>query len=275
MPELSLLEQTISRQQQRYLGKFRAVIADNADPDGRGRLKLRVPSVLGEAESAWALPATPYGGAPGLGFLMIPPVGAQCFAEFLEGDISSPVWTGTYWRGADTPPEDSVSGDTPTVKLLQTDSGHLLMFQDKQGEEAVTLRSAVGAEAKLDENGSLALTDSGGATVTLDAANGTVTVADANGNTLEMSSSGIAVTDANGNEIKTGSSGIEVKGSMVKIEGSQVMLGGAGGEPLIKGTSFLSLFNAHVHTTTAPGAPTSPPMTPLTPAMLTTKTVAS
>ena len=31
----------------------------------------------------------------------MPPVGAQVIAEFMEGDISSPLWTGTFWRTAD------------------------------------------------------------------------------------------------------------------------------------------------------------------------------
>lgn len=274
MPELSLLEQTIRRQQGRYLGKFRGFVTDNADPDGRARVRLRVPSVLGDAESDWAIPAFPYGGANGLGFLMVPPVGAQCLVEFIEGDLSSPVWCGTYWRESDERPEEAATAD-PTVKLIKTDSGHLMMFEDADGSEAITVKSKAEAEIKMDENGSLALTDPNGATVTIDASGNSITVADSNGNEIVLSSDGIKASDANGNEIKMSASGVDVKGQMIKIEGSQVVLGGSGGEPLIKGTSFMTVFNTHVHTTTAPGAPTSPPMTPMTPGQLTTKTTAS
>ena len=47
----------------------------------------------------------------------------------------------------------------------------------------------------------------------------------------------------------------------ITIEGSMVNIGGSGGEPLIKGQSFLSLFATHIHTV-APvvGGPTSPPI---------------
>lgn len=275
MPDSTPLDQVLAREQRRYTGKFRAVVVDNADPEGRGRLKLRVPSLLGEADSDWALPSLPYGGAAGLGFLMIPPVGAQCFAEFIEGDLSAPVWTGTYYRAAETPPDDSIKGAAPTVKLLQTDSGHLLMFDDADGAEALTVRSKARAEVRLDEVGSLALSDANGATVTLDAQSGTLSVADANGNTLEMASSGITARDATGNVIKTSGAGVEVSGTTVKITGSMVQLGGAGGEPLIKANSFMGLFNSHTHVTGAPGSPTSPPVMPLTPAALTLKTSAS
>ena len=35
-------------------------------------------------------------------------------------------------------------------------------------------------------------------------------------------------------------------------------------QQVIKGNTFQALFNAHTHTTTVPGLPTSPPVVPLT-----------
>ncbi len=206
---------------------------------------------------------------------MIPPVGAQVFAEFLEGDISSPVWTGTFWRDPGELPSEWSDVGGPDMKVLKTDSGHVLTFNDTSGEEEVILRSTPGAEVKLDPDGSIVLTDQAGATVTLDAAGSEVTVADANGNSIVLSSAGITCTDASGNEIKTSGSGVEVTASaQIVLTGSMVAVAGSGGEPLVKGTTFLSMFNTHIHTCTAPGSPTSPPMVPLTPAVLTTKSTA-
>ena len=74
---LQELEKTIRKQKASYAGKYRGFVADNEDPEARGRIKLRVPSVLGEASTDWALPCMPYGGAAGLGMLYVPPVGAQ------------------------------------------------------------------------------------------------------------------------------------------------------------------------------------------------------
>jgi len=51
---------------------------------------------------------------------------------------------------------------------------------------------------------------------------------------------------------------INVKGQQIVVEGSQVMLGGQGGEPVIKGTSFLSLFATHMHPTAM--GPSGPPI---------------
>lgn len=268
MDDLALLERTVRQQDTKYYGKYRAFVADNKDPDKRGRVTLSVPSVLGDAISTWALPCLPYGGGSGFGFVAVPPVGAQVLAEFLEGDISSPLWSGTFWRTAAEVPAEFTGGNEPTVKMIKTEAGHLLTFEDKSGSEAITLQSAQRAKIELDANGSLLLSDANGAKVALDSNANTLTIEDANGNSLEFSSTGFTCKDLNGNEITGAASGITVKSSMVQIQGQMVAIGGSGGEPLIKGTTFLAMFNAHTHNCTAPGAPSGPPVPPLTPAIL-------
>lgn len=270
---LQALEGAIRGQRNRYWGKYRAFVADADDPEGLGRVKLTVPSVLGEATSDWALPCVPYGGGEDFGFLAVPPVGAQVIAEFLEGDISSPVWTGAFWRRKSETPAEHCEGGGQSLKILKTESGHLLSFQDKAGEEAITLRTAAEAEILMDAEGSIQLTDKGGAKVTLDAEASEIRVEDASGNSLVMSSSGVTVKDASGNEITAAASGVTVKSSaVISIEGSMVSIAGSGGEPLIKGASFLALFNTHTHGTGV--GPSTPPVVPLTPSVLTTKSTA-
>ncbi len=270
---LNTLDQTTRQTRGRYYGKYRAFVADNADPDALGRLKLTIPSVLGDATSVWALPCVPYGGGADFGFLAIPPTGAQVIAEFMEGDPSAPLWTGSFWRQASELPAESAG--KPEVKVLKTESGHVLTFDDTDGSETITLKSKGEASLVMDQDGAILLTDKAGSTVTLDAAASEIKIEDANGNSITLSATGIACTDANGNEITAAGSGVTIKSSaVISIEGSQVAIAGSGGEPLIKGTTFLSMFNSHFHNATAPGAPTSPPVVPLTPAVLTTKSTA-
>lgn len=271
MEELQLLEKAVLRQQKQYYGKYRAFVVDNADPEARGRVRLSIPSVLGSETSEWALPCLPYGGAAGFGFVAVPPKQAQVFAEFVEGDVSSPVWTGTFWRSAEEVPDD-VGGTAPSLKMLKTESGHALVMEDEKDKEEIRLRSKAEASMVLAPNGSLTLTDSAGATLTLDAEGSEVKVADANGNEIVLTASGVNVKDANGNEITTAAAGVTVKGSKVTVEANQVALAGNGGEPLMKGQSFMALFNAHVHPCTAPGSPSGPPATPMTPGQLSMKT---
>ena len=49
--------------ERRFYGKYRGIVVDNQDPSKLGRLKLRVPSVLGkDVVTGWATPCVPYGG---------------------------------------------------------------------------------------------------------------------------------------------------------------------------------------------------------------------
>lgn len=244
--------------QSKYFGKYRGFVVDNQDPDKLGRLKVQIPSVLGETVTGWALPCLPYGGLSDQGLFMVPEVDAQVWVEFEAGDLNLPIWTGCFWRPEDVPEE--AAKDEPTTRLLKTPSGHRLQFDDASGEEKITLYHSAEAQVLMDENGSIALTDANGSQLTLDVEGGRILIEDNNGNSIDMSSSGIQVEDANGNKIAMASSGITVEGTQVVVKGSQVMLGGQGGEPLIKGQTFLSLFATHMHTCTAPGAPTSPPI---------------
>lgn len=263
------LVRAVKQQQEKRYGKFRGFVTDNKDPEKRGRLKLRVPSVLGDEETDWALPCLPFGGGKDYGLFLVPEVGAQVWMEFEEGDLQRPLWVGTFWQQAGDVPQDAA----PTTRLLRTPGGHILQFDDEQGKERFRLHHPKKAEMVIDENGSVALTDAKGAVVRLDADSERVQVEDANGNTLTMSESGIAVEDANGNKIELTGSGVTVKGTKVVIEGTQVMLGGMGGEPVIKGLSFLSLFAAHVHPTA--WGPSGPPIPQGEASSLSTKVMTS
>lgn len=243
----------------KYYGKYRGLVADNMDPEKRGRLKLQVPSLMGESVSGWALPCMPYGGLEDQGLFIIPDVDAQVWVEFEAGDINLPIWTGTFWREQEIPEEAAVT-EQPTTRLLKTSSGHRLQFDDASDEEKIILHHSNDAEILMDENGSISLTDAQGSQAILDAQNQEIMIKDSNGNHVTMSSSGIVVEDANGNSINMNSSGITVEGAQVVIEGSQISLGGPGGEPLIKGQSFLSLFMTHIHTSSPTGGPTTPPI---------------
>jgi hypothetical protein len=255
---------------ERRYGKYRAFVFDNKDPEKRGRLRLLIPSVLGESETGWALPCFPFGGGKSYGWFAVPEKDAQVWAEFEEGDIARPIWTGVFWQREADVPEDAAK-EQPTTRLFQTPSGHIMQFDDEKDKEAFRLFHPREAEISIDKNGSLVLLDASGANITLDADGKKIIVEDANNNQLIMDSSGISIVDANGNKIETAASGITVKGQQIVLDGTQVMLGGQGGEGVIKGMSFMTFFNTHTHPTSSPGAPTSPPTVPMTPAQLSSK----
>ncbi len=257
MPDLAA--QAIENAANKYYGKYKGVVVDNQDPENLGRVRVRVPSVLGAAVTRWALPVVPYGGLGDQGMFFVPDSGARVWVEFVEGEIDEPIWTGCFWTATGAPPAEA-SVSPPTTRMIKTAAGNRLQIDDASGAEKITIHHPSAAEFMIDQNGAISLTDKVGATVRLDASDNSITVEDTSGNTMVMNSTGTTITDSSGNKIEMTASGINVKGATITIEGSQVALGSAGGEPLIKGSTFLSLFATHVHTTTAPGAPTSPPI---------------
>jgi uncharacterized protein involved in type VI secretion and phage assembly len=266
--------QSIERSEARYYGKYRGFVADNKDPDRRGRLRVRVPSVLASEVSAWALPCVPFGGLADQGFFMIPEVDAQIWVEFEEGNVHAPIWTGVFWQQPSDVPSEGAK-DEPTTRVIKTPSGHVLQFDDEDGSERFRLFHPKGAKMTIDENGTVELVNANSERLLLDADNGEVILEDSNGNRLTMNSSGTILEDSNGNKIEMAGAGITVKGTKILIQGSHVAVGAEGGEPLIKGTTFLSWLATHTHNCTAPGSPSGPPVPPPNPSFLTTKATAS
>jgi hypothetical protein len=149
------LEQVIAelteKLDRRFYGKYRGFVVDNADPQHLGRLKVKVPSLLGpDVVTGWALPCVPYGGMDNQGFLFIPDVGAGVWVEFEEGDLEFPIWTGTFWSkpgGASELPkpndEDGKQANAeqnlPTRKIIKTKKGHTIQLEDGDGEERIII----------------------------------------------------------------------------------------------------------------------------------------
>ena len=137
----------VQKVERRFYGKYRGLVVDNADPELLGRLKLRVPSVLGGAVvTGWALPCVPYGGDANQGMLFIPEVGAGIWVEFEEGDLEFPIWVGTFWSkpgGTSELPlpnkpdssEESAVQDPPTRKIIKTKRGHTIQFEDDPDDD--------------------------------------------------------------------------------------------------------------------------------------------
>jgi hypothetical protein len=185
--------------ERRFYGKYRGFVVNNMDPKRLGRVTLRIPSVLGpEVVTGWAMPCVPYGGQKNQGFLCIPEIGAGVWVEFEEGDLEFPIWVGTFWSEPDgnseipavneadgkerTNEADSEKGrkelKPPTRKILKTNKGHTIQFEDADGEEMVVIVEATHKHI------------------------------------VALNKDGIQITDGvNGNKIIMGKTGIQIGGS--------------------------------------------------------------
>ena len=162
----------IDKVQGRLYGKYRGFVVDNQDPEHLGRLKVQVPSVFGDkVVTEWALPCLPYGGHANQGFLCIPEAKASVWVEFEKGDKDLPVWVGTFWSApggkSEIPTLNEADGKErkteaddkghkneadgeerknkltpPTRKILKTQKGHTIQFEDADEEEMVTIVEA-------------------------------------------------------------------------------------------------------------------------------------
>ena len=129
----------------RFYGKFRGIVIDNQDPKNLGRLKARVPSVLRDVESGWALPSVPYAG-DGVGLFAVPPVGSGVWIEFEVGDVSLPIWSGCWWAEGQIPDDAK-----PEIVVLKTPAGHRITLDDDG--EMVQIEDKSGAKIVMDSSG--------------------------------------------------------------------------------------------------------------------------
>jgi uncharacterized protein involved in type VI secretion and phage assembly len=112
---------------------------------GTCRIKAKVPSVLGDADSGWCIACVPYAG-PQVGIAFLPEEGSGVWIEFEGGDVSYPIWAGCFWRSGELPSEAS-----PTTRGVVTAAPHQLLFDDDAGE--VTLGDSNGGTVKFDSSG--------------------------------------------------------------------------------------------------------------------------
>ncbi len=132
----------LQKQAGRHYGKYRGIVTDNQDPKNLGRLKARVPEVLTDVETGWALPCAPYAGN-GVGLYTVPPPGAGVWIEFESGDVSRPIWSGCWWGEGQLPQDEAGTAALPPLKILRSEQGLLLALDDD--EQTIALSDPNGA----------------------------------------------------------------------------------------------------------------------------------
>jgi uncharacterized protein involved in type VI secretion and phage assembly len=124
-----LVAELAEQMRERFYGKYRGLVTDNDDPRGMGRVRARVPEVLGDTVSPWAMPCAPYAG-DGSGQYTIPPVGGGVWIEFEGGDPARPLWAGCWWAEGEAPNNQDGDGRVPGIKVIRSEQGLLLSLDD-------------------------------------------------------------------------------------------------------------------------------------------------
>lgn len=159
-----------------YYGVYPATVSDNQDPEGQGRVRIRLPWSPDTADgeyNAWARLATMNAGNE-RGSWFIPEVGDEVLVGFGGGDPDWPYVVGSLWNGVDAAPETITANND--VRSLTSRTGITITMDDTAGAVRLTLRTP------------------GGQTVTLDDGATTVRVTDSTGNSVELAPSGVTLT---------------------------------------------------------------------------------
>lgn len=143
-----------------FYGKYRGTVVDNQDPLMLGRIKIRIPDVLGDQESGWAMPSVPYAG-DGVGLFLIPPTEANVWVEFEHGNPDYPIWTGCFWAQGQLPASPAL----PTMKVLKTDIG-TVTINDLPGAGGITIETTTGMQIAISATG-IEVNNGQGAKITL------------------------------------------------------------------------------------------------------------
>jgi phage protein D len=132
------------------------IVTNNNDPEGWGRVKVKLPTLTEDHESNWARVVTMGGGA-NRGFDCLPEVNDEVLVGFEHGDIHRPYVLGNVWNGKDAPPEkvaDSVQSGKVRLRTIKTRTGHTLQFveEDKATSKAgLYLTTAGGHQINLND----------------------------------------------------------------------------------------------------------------------------
>jgi uncharacterized protein involved in type VI secretion and phage assembly len=147
-----------------FFGKYRGIVTDNLDPLMIGRVRARIPDVMGDEESGWAMPCAPFGGN-GIGFFAIPTTDAGVWIEFEHGDPDYPIWSGCWWGSAAEMPPVLLAPPYKKV-LLKTEGGNSVLLDDTPGAGGITLETSGGQKVVLSATG-VEITNGQGASIKL------------------------------------------------------------------------------------------------------------
>ena len=139
-----------------------AIVTENIDAEGQGRVKLRFPWML-DVEP-WARVCAPVAGDHA-GIFAIPQVDDEVLVAFAHGDVMQPYVLGGLWSMSASPPAP-LPTDSQTKRVIRSPSGHTITLDDLP--PAITIEHAEGHKIELTAEG-ITLSTVGGASVKLSA----------------------------------------------------------------------------------------------------------
>ena len=206
-----------------------ATVLSNADPQGKGRVRVRMNWQTDGMQTGWVRVMTPDGGSSSdvksnRGFVFIPEVGDQVLLGFRHGDPARPYVMGSLFNGT----TGGGGGQGNKCKSLTTRSGSSLKLDDSDG--SVTLHDKGGVSMNFDGGGN-ATTNAkssnfvnAGTNNVINVGNGSSVISsDSDGNITLKGNTAITLVVGE-NQIKVCTSGIFINGKQQIAIGTDEMM---------------------------------------------------
>lgn len=234
------------------------IVADNKDPKGWGRVRVKLPTLTEDHMSNWARMVA-MGAGPARGADWLPEINDEVLVAFEHGDVHRPYILGGVWNGKDKPPEkteDAIANGKVRLRTIKTRLGHTLQFVEedkgdsKKGvylttvdkhrlhlndtEKYAELKTKEGHQLRLDDKEKkVELKTKGGHQISMDDGGKKVDIVSTGSLTTKSGKSGksekininggeITLTGATKITLKVGSSKIVLSNTGVDISGTQV-----------------------------------------------------
>jgi uncharacterized protein involved in type VI secretion and phage assembly len=210
-----------------YFGVYVGLVTDVQDPNGQGRVRVRLPWTTdqdGDPFEIWARVATLMAGGD-RGTWFIPEEDDEVILAFEGGCPWSPIVLGAMWNGQDNPPESMDSNNN--IRSITSRSGIKVTFDDTDGAVQFKVETP------------------GGQTVTCQDTPASIEMSDSNGNQVTLDASGITLS---------ASANVTINATMLKVSASMVTVDA--GMSRFSGVvqSDTNLTNTTISATYTPGA---------------------
>jgi uncharacterized protein involved in type VI secretion and phage assembly len=217
---------------QPIVGVVPAVVTNADDPDGLGRVKVKL-AIDDKLETNWARVAT-LGAGEQRGLFMPLAVNDEVLVAFDRGDARAPYVVGSLYNQRNLLPKtsgDYAKDGKPTSWVIKSVSGNFLQFRDASNENFVKVDVKNGQfhiwldgqkeKIVVKSNGTVEI--EGMKDITIKSTSGKVNIEAAQDISIKSTGGGVNIEG-----LKTavkGSASVDVNAPMVKVGGGQVMLG--------------------------------------------------
>jgi uncharacterized protein involved in type VI secretion and phage assembly len=188
------------------------IVTNNRDPEGMGRIKVRLPALSDTDESNWARIAAPMAGMD-RGVYFLPEIDDEVLVAFEHGNPSFPFILGALWNGQDSPPAKNEDGKND-VRVIKSRSGHLIRLTDKDGQETIEIIDMSGKSSLVFDTAKKLVKIESSQDIRLSATNGTIKL---DANAIEIVSAGAVTIEARSSLDVKASDALALKGATIDL----------------------------------------------------------